>query len=375
MRFPLIEEVFVFDNTGRIRLPATKFLFVSESGVKLESREMRPAAFAGIMQEGQQLEFQRNDDRAALTFYQQALARAASPQMKGELLNAIARVQKKLKLFPNAIETYNRLIRDYNQVRIASGIPLGLAARLERGNLFLANNDSARALQAFLEAYTSLVNGEWALEKSPYDFFSRQVADALAAILARPNLPASWQTPHAAFRELQEKEKQQIAITARPQAFQQKAPPWLSEKIAPMTTDHRNAAQRFVFDTGGYVYLIALLNLPVKSGAYADTIWGLLLNANHIKAHVLREAVQAHLPAASAGWIVRDKNGNVLAKSAAASREHRSSKPSFQKNSCPGLWNSTGESRRLSKRFFLRSAAFIFIFSCSSPAFSFSVWS
>lgn len=318
MRFPLVEEVFFFDNTGKIWLPATTFLFVPASGVKSESRERRPAVFAGIMQEGQQLEFQQNDAGAALAFYRQALARVSGHQLKAELLNAIARVQKKLRRFPEAIKTYNQLIRDYSRVRIANGMPLGLTARVECGNLFLANNDSSRALQTFLEAYTHIVNGEWELEKSPYDFFSRQIAEALAAILVRPNLPASWQAHHAAFRELQEKEKQQMVITSRLLAFQQKAPPWLSEKIAQTTIAHRNAAQRFVFDTGGHVYLISLLKQPVKSGAHADTIWGLLLEANHIKAHVLREAVQAHLPAASAGWIVRDKNGNVLAKSATA---------------------------------------------------------
>jgi signal transduction histidine kinase len=318
MRFPLVEEVFVFDNTGKIRLPATKVLFVSKSGVKSESREMRPASFAAIMQEGQQHEFQRNDALAALAFYQRAMAQVSGQQMTGELLNAIARVQKKSRRFPEAINTYKQLIRDYGHVRLASGMPLGLAARVECGNLFLANNDSSRALQIFLEAYTHIVNGEWELEKSLYDFFSRQVAAALATILVRANLPASWQTLHAAFKVLQEKEKQQMAITSKLLAFQQNAPPWLSEKIAQMTADHRNAARRFVFDTGGHSYLISLLNLPVKSGAHADTIWGLLLDTDYFKAHVLREAVQAHLPAASVDWVVRDKNGSVLAKSAAA---------------------------------------------------------
>jgi hypothetical protein len=95
------------------------------------------------------------------------------------------------------------LIRDYGHVRIASGIPLGLAARLECGNLFLANKDSSRALQTFLEAYTSLVNGEWAMEKAQYNFFSSQFAEMLATILARVNLPASWQVHRAFFEELQ----------------------------------------------------------------------------------------------------------------------------------------------------------------------------
>ncbi len=317
MRFPLIAEIFFLDNSGKIRLPAAKALFVVEGEIKSESRETPPAAFAQILHEGQQHEFQQNDDRAALAFYQQALARVSSQQMKGELLNAIARVQKKLKRFPEAIKTYQQLIRDCGQVRIANGIPLGLAARLECGNLFLANDDSSRALQTFLEAYSHIVNGEWELEKSQYDFFSHQVVESIATIFARPNLPASWLTPRTAFGELREKEKQQVAITSKLLSFQQKAPPMLSEKITQMTTDHRNAVQRFVFDIDRHVYLIALLKLPVKSGAHADTIWGLLLDADYFKAHVLHEAVQAHLPAASAGWAVRDKNGSVLAKSAA----------------------------------------------------------
>ncbi|MCI0698672.1 ATP-binding protein [candidate division KSB1 bacterium] len=318
IRFPLIAEIFFWENSGKLGFPAAEVLFVADSGSKAESQEMRSTDFAAIVQEGQQLEFQQNDDRAALAFYQQALARASGDQIKAELLNAIARVQKKLGRFPDAIKTCNQLTRDYSQARIAGGLPLGLTARLERGDLFLATNDSLRALQTFLEAYTQLVNGEWELEKSQYDFFGHQVVESIATILARAKLPASWRAHHAAFEELQEKEKQRRAATVKLLAFQQKVAAFLSEKNAHTRNNHQHAAQHFVLNAGDHNYLIALLKLPTESNAPVDTIWGLWLDANHLKAHVLRAAMQAHLPAVSAGWIVRDKNGNVLAKSAAA---------------------------------------------------------
>jgi tetratricopeptide (TPR) repeat protein len=124
--FPLVEEVFFLESSGRIRFPVAKLLFAPDGSTNLEPNQARSSRFLKIMQEAQRYEFQQNAIQEALAIYQKALAQFSTRQLKGELLNAIARAQKKLTLFPDAISSYQQLAQDYSQVRITNGMPLGV---------------------------------------------------------------------------------------------------------------------------------------------------------------------------------------------------------------------------------------------------------
>ena len=67
--------------------------------------------------------------------------------IKGEILNTVARLQKKLKLDNEAIETYDLISNDYPEVLIQKKIPLGAVALLEKSLLYLGKNDTVSALK------------------------------------------------------------------------------------------------------------------------------------------------------------------------------------------------------------------------------------
>ncbi len=155
-RQPLIEEVFLFESDEHIRLPLAKLLFLP--GGSAESLPPQPRPSALLL--GQQYEFQQKRYQEALTSYRQVFAQVSNHQAKAEALNVIARVQIKSNLLADAIKSYETIAQDYSDIRVVSGMPSGLAARLELGTLFLAIDDAGRAVQTFIRLYQDLIHAE-----------------------------------------------------------------------------------------------------------------------------------------------------------------------------------------------------------------------
>lgn len=125
----LIEEVFSFERGEQIEFPLARLLFLPER----ERGPAGPGPPPAALLPGQRLEFREHHYQAAAASYQRAFAQASSAELKGEALNAIARVQVKARLFADAIEFYSALARDYGNLPLSGGTPSGLAARLHAG--------------------------------------------------------------------------------------------------------------------------------------------------------------------------------------------------------------------------------------------------
>ena len=110
-------------------------------------------------------------DLKALAAYRQALNLSGDRRSEGEILNAVARVQRKSGLLREAAATYEKMSRDYGGVVISDGIPLGAAARLELATVFRDLNDGAGSVSALLDLYKSLLRPEWFFEKGQFVFF------------------------------------------------------------------------------------------------------------------------------------------------------------------------------------------------------------
>lgn len=101
-----------------------------------------------IFEKGWQIEYREQDYHRALRYYKGIMAGVSDKQTKGEILNAIARIQKKLQLDNGAIETYELIWNDYPDVLVQNKIPLGAVALLEKSMLCLAKRDSLAALES-----------------------------------------------------------------------------------------------------------------------------------------------------------------------------------------------------------------------------------
>jgi signal transduction histidine kinase len=334
---PLVEEVFIYQDLEKIRFPAAKFLFVPDGKGQSLVSPVLASSLTQRVQYAQQLEFQQKDYKRALISYQQAVEMVSDLRVKAELLSAAARVQKKSLLFKEAIKSYEIIARDFSRVQVEGGIPLGLAARLELGSLFMAINDPLKAIKTFIELYEALIHREWTLEKAQYEFFVERTRESINEIFSKKPLPAELQSYKSTFEKLEEEERTSREITEKLIAFQESAATDLQAKVPENLDDPRHPVKRFTLDIGKYTYLISLLSLYTGEGRRTHENRGLLLNADYLKDNLLRQALQRHVSSEQGEWIVRGKDGQVLLNSGGLPTGSATIRTNFTENFPPWL--------------------------------------
>ncbi len=308
----LVEQVFFFQGFEIIRFPAAKLLYVAGGHGPSSSSRARPSSVGSKIQSAERLEFQQKNYPEALIAYQRAIEQASGDDIQGELLNAVARVQKKSALFDEAISTYERIAADFGQVIISTGIPLGLAARLEIGALFREIGDYSGALDSFIDLYRSLVHREWILEKASYEFYARRVRDAINEIISKPPPQLNLQPYRSDFQNLEEEEREQREYTERILAFQENAAADLEAKISGAAADPGNSVTRLTLDIGKRSYLVSILKRTAQNRDEAEGAWGVILDAERLKEKVLSPALHQYVSSEEIAWIVRGRDGSPI---------------------------------------------------------------
>jgi signal transduction histidine kinase len=305
---PLLEEVFCFEHGEQIEFPLARLLFLAERRTATSAPGgPRPASLLP----GQQQEFQERHYQRALASYQQAFTKASSYELKGETLNAMARVQKKARLFTNAIESYEVLARDYADLRLAGGTPSGLAARLELARLYTTTGAPDRAAQTLIHLYEDLIDAKWTLEETEYEFFARQTERMIEEILLR-DAPA--QSLETTYRRLKSEERRRRASTERLLTFQANAAPSLLVRVPRTLEEAGRKPSRFELDFGPDTFLVSLLS-EKGSGGHTGRMWGLLFDAGRLQADLLQPQIRQCIGSEPIPWAIKSRDGQVLLKS------------------------------------------------------------
>ncbi len=317
-RQPLVEEIFLFESAEQIQFPFAKLLFHPDGSSESVTARPQPS----VLLLGRQHEFQQKHYQEALVNYQQAYAKVSNPDVKCEALTAIARVQNKSNLFPDAIKSYKTIAQDYSDIRVGSGLPSGLIARLELSALFVAVDDSNSAIQTLIRLYQDLIHAEWTLEKSQYEYFAQQVEESIDEIFSqdepRPSKTGRGeplQSYQSTFTMLRSEEKKQREITERLITFQENAAPNLLAKVPRNIENPPNALRRFTLDIAGRTYLVSIPGEREGNGNEDNGFWGLLLNSEQLKANLLSPLIRQHVSAEDIHWIVRGRDSQAILKS------------------------------------------------------------
>lgn len=127
-----------------------------------------------VFEKGWEMEFREKKYTLALQYYQDVLSNATNEQTRGEILNAVARIQKKLSLDDQAIETYDLIWDDCPDALIQNDIPLGAVALLEKSLLCMGIQDTSTALHTIHLLLTQLQKNRWEMRYSSFiNFISK----------------------------------------------------------------------------------------------------------------------------------------------------------------------------------------------------------
>jgi signal transduction histidine kinase len=311
-KYPLIEEVFLFRNADKIQFPAAKLLFFPDGsltnspGSSVQSSHNRDFLIA------QKFEFQQREYQKALLSYRMGMDQANDLQSRGECLNAIARVLKKAGLFEDAIESYKKISEEYSQIRIAEGIPLGLAARLELESLYRETGDMQSAINTNIELYRSLIDKEWRLENDTYEYFSQRINNCIQDIFSQESLPSEVAALESTYQDLMNEEQERKEQTERLLFFQERAAPDIQAKLPLDISGPSNPVKRYILEIGDNVYLVSLFPPDQVKKDNSQIRWGILLRAAYLKDPLLLNSLQNNVPSEKSYWIVRGREGQTV---------------------------------------------------------------
>ena len=312
---PLVEETFLFRNADEIRFPAAELLFFPEGSLTNSAVSSKQSALNRDFLTAQLLEFRQKNYQKALSSYQRAMEQTNDRQLKGECLNAIARVQKKAEFLQNAITSYLSIIQDYSQIRIADGIPLGVAARFELGSLYLDIGDTTSAIETFVELTKLMIHREWLLEKAQYVFFSQALKKSIQDIFSLESIPSEILDFKETCQNLQSEEISQRERTEKLLFFQERAATDIQAKTPQSFSDLPNPAKRCIVEIGRNVYYFSLLQRGDGKQSGPQDRLGVLFNTSYLKDHMLTKILQNHVPSEKSSWIVLDGQGQPVVTS------------------------------------------------------------
>ena len=124
------------------------------------------------LQIGWKYEYQDQDNKKALIFYQTLMPKLSDGYSRALVMNAIARLQKKTGAFEVAVASYKLLSQDYQDYRINKTMPLGLIADVELIKLHLIQGDTSEAIKVQINLKENLINRKWELDEVSYSLFA-----------------------------------------------------------------------------------------------------------------------------------------------------------------------------------------------------------
>jgi len=309
---PLVEQAFMFKGPDTVHFPVPRLLYVRDGHQPSISSPEWPSSIAALIQSAERWEFQQKNYPQALTAYQRAIEQTADNDIKGQFLNAVARVQKKSALPKEALSTYEKIAADFGQVTVSDGIPLGLAARLELGSLLRETDDDSSALESFMDVYKSLVNREWTLQKEQFEFFAGRVKDSISKIFSEPPPGLQLQPYKSEFQNLEDKEREQRYRTERILAFQEDAAADLEPKISDPGDQPGHSAPRLTLDIGRRLYLVSILSQTTRGKDEADGVLGIILDADRLRDDILSPALRQYASSKETTWAVKSRDGGSI---------------------------------------------------------------
>jgi signal transduction histidine kinase len=260
-------------------------------------------ATQSILEKGWQFEFREEDYPKALTYYQSVLADVAEEQSAGEILNSIARIQKKLSLDNEALESYDLIWNNYAQVYIQNKIPLGAVALLEKSLLHLQTTDTVSALKTVCFLVSQFQIPMWKIGYSHLSNFISKIEDILLLCEStRDEEAGMWlQRSHTVIDSLSYAAKQTEYLLA----FLV-----INEKVFGNTEPFsENISSRYNTRINGVPYFFSLI--PGNDRGQ----WGIIIDRGHMLNDKIQYLILEKANETNFYWKITGENGEELLES------------------------------------------------------------
>ncbi len=194
-----------FWSTGKIFLLDSDFQLIlprADSGsapfVRLVEN-MAGSSFYSLFQRAEYLEFEKKQYTQAAELYRQCSLLTSVKQLRAFALERCGRCLSAAKNYEESSRIYLELLNNYESLENRVGHPYGLVAPVKLYEDAKHQTIGREILEILIEALEKLRNGEWSLNNSTYDYYSRIISDFLKSKLSPEKYPALFNS----FRNIQ----------------------------------------------------------------------------------------------------------------------------------------------------------------------------
>ncbi|MDB4581587.1 HAMP domain-containing histidine kinase [Draconibacterium sp.] len=164
LRNPVIESIIYVSDSGGIQLLNSGLLYYPDGTFSQQYPTLETK-----LSKGWQYEFQEKNNLKALNYYQNQIKLTKDKSSVAAVYLSLARVQQKLLKYEDALHTYKLVEENYGTIRMDGGLPLGVAAFIETGRLYLTTGDTLNALKSTFQLLTLTSDSDWELEIAHYN--------------------------------------------------------------------------------------------------------------------------------------------------------------------------------------------------------------
>jgi len=298
-QYDIVEVIFSLENKTILALCNNGLLFFPDGYFPENINNSIP----GNLWNGWQYEFMEKDYARAFRFYNALLKNTNDKKFRGELLNAMARVQKKRGDIPSALSIYDSIQNNYSQIYLQINIPLGIVSFIEKTGCYLQVNDTVSALENTVKFLEMLAGRHWELEQSYYnDYLEKAYETIINCKNSRNRILNSSLDKAESIKEriLAEQPTTEYLLT------------FLNgrESIVKSVYSAKNTANhRYKQALNGRQYFYTVF--PGEE----NTDWGILFSTNKILEKLIVPALNEYASSVRFYWMIATNEGEFLAGS------------------------------------------------------------
>jgi len=182
----LLGELFWVNKNSEVIFPAGEPLFLLESKELGKAAQSLPLLEAdSLFQRAEAYEFEQKDYTQAIDSYRKLMETAPDKSSRALLMNRIGRCYVKSGQSLKAVDVYRTIASQYPDEFSADGIPLGIIAHYQIGNIYAGKKKKKEEVAAFLDLYDDLLHARWPLTKSQFHFYLDKAKEGIEADLGK----------------------------------------------------------------------------------------------------------------------------------------------------------------------------------------------
>ncbi len=260
----LLGELFFVDKNSEVIFPVGESLFLLESKELGKTVHSLPRLEAdSLFKRAEACEFEQKDYAQAINSYQRLMKTTPDKSSRALLMNRIGRCYVKSGQPLKSVSVYQTIASQYSDEFSEDGIPLGIIAHYQIGNIYAGKKIKKEEVASFLDLYDSLLHARWPLTKSQFHFYLDKAKEGIEAGLGEMgveeavNFKARWE-------KLRHLEREQLQRMRQRENLVKDVVPLINSRTSEASVKDRSFV-RFSASVGEESYLVSYARVTPDS--------------------------------------------------------------------------------------------------------------